>query len=182
VRARRSGFSSGNYVMQIADDDSRGITLKLYGLPKKTGPRDTALASGYGVADAAFDAFDRRARTSTRYPTLGPADLFRRLGAPLDITLQQYREQRPTRASEVSPVPEPRTPSEDGDCLIVDGRRASFQPLHTFASVDVQMVEVFRKNVFVDDYIVSQMDGLRECRGSMDRHPPYFVIWTRRLR
>lgn len=45
VRARRRGLVSGNYVMQIADDDSRGITIKLYGLPKKTGAGDTAVAA-----------------------------------------------------------------------------------------------------------------------------------------
>jgi hypothetical protein len=170
VRARRPGLTSGNYVMQIADDDNRGITLKLYGLPRKTGARDTAVASGFGVADMAFEAFDRRARTSFRYPTLGPADLFRRQGMPLDLVLQQYRDERVTPSS------------EEGDCLIVDGRRASYQPLRTFTTLEMQMVEIFRKNAFVDEYIVSQMDGVRECRGTMDRHPPYFVLWTRRLR
>ncbi|HEY4303938.1 MAG TPA: carboxypeptidase regulatory-like domain-containing protein [Gemmatimonadaceae bacterium] len=172
VRARRAGVASGNYVMQLADDDNRGITLKLYGLPKRVGARDSANASGYGVADVPFDAFDRRARTNARYPILGPADLFRRQGASLDITLQQYRENVPTARDQMN----------EGDCLIVDGRRATSQPLRTFTSLDVQMVEIFRKNAFVDDYVVTQMDGIRECRGTMDHHPPYFVLWTRRLR
>ena len=176
VRARRSGYTSGNYVMQIADDDARGITLKLYGVPQKTGARDTAVASGYGLADLAFDAFDRRARTSLRYPMLGPADLFRRQGMPLDLALQQYREDLSPRSTPSASM------SEEGDCVIVDGRRPSFQPLRTFSTLELQMVEVFRKNAFADAYVVSQMDGLRECRGTMDHHPPYFVLWTRRLR
>ena len=182
VRARRTGLASGNYVMQIAEDDSRGITLKLYGLPKKVGARDTAMASGYGVADVAFTAFDRRARTSSRYPTLGPADLFRRQGAPLDVTLQQYREDLSGRPTPMASIADAKRASDEGDCLIVDGRRASYQPLRTFTSLEVQLVEVFRRNAFADDYIVSQMDGVPECSGTMDRHPPYFVLWTRRLR
>jgi hypothetical protein len=44
------------------------------------------------------------------------------------------------------------------------------------------MVEVFRRNAPVDAYIVAQMEGHRECRGGIDRHPPYYVLWTRRLR
>lgn len=182
VRARRPGLSAGSYVLQIADDDNRGITLKLYGLPKKTGARDTATASGYGIADIAFDAFDRRARTSSRYPTLGPADLFLRQGAPLDVTLQQYRDQPSARTSQIASMADAKRATEEGDCLIVDGRRASYRPLRTFTSLEVQMVEVFRKNAFADDYVVSQMDGVPECRGTMDRHPAYFVLWTRHLR
>ena len=183
VRARRRGLASGNYVMQIADDDSRGITIKLYGLPKKTGAGDTAVASGYGIPDVGFDAFDRRARSSSRYPTLGPADLFRQNHAPLEIVLQQYRDDGAFRSTtHLSSIDDVKRSTDDGDCLIVDGRRAAFQPLRSYTSLEVVMIEVFRRNAFVDDYIVSQMDGVRECRGSMDRHPPYFVLWTRRLR
>lgn len=183
VRARRKGFTSGNYIMQIADDDSRGITLKLYGLPKRTGVSDTAVASGYGIADVGFDAFDRRARTSSRYPTLGPADLFRQNRAPLEVVLQQYRDDGTSRMTrQLSSIDDVKRATEDGDCLLVDGRRAFFQPLHSFTSLEVVMIEVFRRNAFVDDYFVGQMDGVRECRGSMDRHPPYFALWTRRLR
>ena len=170
VRARLRGLASGNYVMQIADDDNRGITLRLYGLP--AGRRDTTAESGYGVADLGFEAFDRRTRNGVAYPLFGPADLFRQNRAPLDFVLQQYRDARAPRSLE----------AEEDACLIVDGRRAVYQPLRTFTSLETMMVEVFRRNAFVDDYIVAQMDGLRECRGSMDRHPPYFVIWTRRLR
>jgi hypothetical protein len=176
VRARRMGLSSGTYVTQLADDDNRGITLKLYELPKKTGERDVPVASGYGIADLAFDAFDRRARTASRDPILGPADLFRRQGESLDLTLQQYRDPAATTRPSFNDAP------NEGDCLIVDGRRATYQPLRTFVTHDVQMVEIFRKNAFVDAYIVSQMEGVRECRGTMDHHPPYFVLWTRRLR
>lgn len=190
VRARRAGLSPGSYVMQIADDDSRGISIKLYGLPKKTAKGDTAIASGYGFADLAFDAFDHRARTSSRYPMLGPADLFRQNRASLEMVLQQYRDESAARMARSPALDEPRRYARsdglrdmpDGDCLIVDGRQASFQPLHTFTSVEVQMVEVFRRNAFVDDYVVAQMEGLRDCRGTMDRHPAYFVLWTRRLR
>ena len=103
VRARRQGLTSGNYVMQVAADDDRGITVKLFGLPKKTGARDSASASGYGVSDAGFDAFDRRERSGSGNPTLGPGDLFRANGAALDFVLQQYRdaESLPRRRSSI---------------------------------------------------------------------------------
>jgi hypothetical protein len=57
-----------------------------------------------------------------------------------------------------------------------------YQPLRTYSSQDVQLVEVFRANASVDGYVVSQMEGLKECRGNLDRHPSYFVLWTRSLR
>jgi hypothetical protein len=44
------------------------------------------------------------------------------------------------------------------------------------------MVEVFRRNAPVDPYVAAQMEAHRECRGDLDRHPPYFIVWTRRLR
>jgi hypothetical protein len=168
VRARRRGLLSNNYVMQIADDDSRGITLKLYGLPKKTSSRDTATASGYGITDIGFDAFDRRERVSSGRSVLGPGDLFRANRAPLDFLLQQYR----TAARS----------TDENDCLLIDGRRAVYQPLRSFTSLDVQLVEIFRTNAFVDEFVVSQMDAVRDCRGDMNRHPSYFVLWTRSMR
>jgi Carboxypeptidase regulatory-like domain len=182
VRARRQGLMSGNYVMQVADDDDRGITLKLYGLPKKTGVRDTAAASGYGVSDAGFDAYDRRERSGSGNPTLGPGDLFRANGAGLDFVLQQYRDAAslPRRRSAIADVGPGST--DEGDCLLIDGRRAVYQPLRSFSSREVQMVEVIRPNGFADPFVISEMESLRECRGSMDHHPSYFVLWTRSLR
>ena len=182
VRARRIGLAPGTYVIQIADDDNRGITLKLFGLPKTTGARDTASASGYGAPDFSFDAFDRRARANPGNPVLGPGALFQAARAPLDFVLQQYRE-RSSRHRRSSPNFAERDDGvNDGDCLLIDGRRAIFQPLRTYASIDVQLVEVFRATAFVDGFILSDMTGLRECQGTADRHPPYFVLWTRALR
>ena len=182
VRARRQGLTSGNYVMQVADDDDRGITLKLFGLPKKTGARDSAAASGYGVSDAGFDAFDRRERSGSGNPTLGPGDLFRANGAALDFVLQRYRDAEllPRRRSSI--VAAGAGSTDDGDCLLIDGRRAAYQPLRSFSSREVQLVEVIRPNAFVDAFVISEMDGLRECRGSMDHHPTYFALWTRSMR
>lgn len=178
VRARRRGLTSANYVMQIADDDSRGITLKLYGLSRKTNPRDTATASGYGGGDAAFDAFDRRERTGSRHPILGPADLFRANRASLDFVLQPYGEVASSRDGRMSRA----GPDGGGDCLLIDGRRPVYRPLRSFTSVEIQLVEAFRANAPVDDFIVSQMETITECRGSAERHPSYFVLWTRALR
>ncbi|MEP6619385.1 MAG: carboxypeptidase regulatory-like domain-containing protein [bacterium] len=181
VRARRQGLAGGNYVMQIGDDDHRGITLKLFGLPPKTRSGDE-VASGYGVADAGFDAFDRRLRGSTSAVVLGPADLFRAGPTSLDFLVRQYRDlasaqRRRSLTQEVG-----AGSSEEGDCLLIDGRRVAYQPVRTFTTTGVQLVEVYRSNAWVDGYVVSQMEGFRECRGSMDRHPTYFVVWTRGLR
>ena len=65
--------------------------------------------------------------------------------------------------------------------LVLSRPSIALTMLRTLSSRDVQMIEIFRKNAFADDFIVSQMDGVPECRGTMDRHPPYFVLWTRRL-
>lgn len=181
VRVRRMGHASGNSVMQIVDDDDRGITIKLFGLPSRTRARDSSSASGYGFPDAGYDAFDRRERNGPGFPVLGPGDLFRHERASLDVVLQQYRQ--PLLASRRSSLVETGAGSTDeGDCLLLDGRRAVYRPLRTYSAVDVQLVEVFRANMFVDDYVVSQMTLLNECRGTMDRHPSYFVLWTRALR
>jgi hypothetical protein len=182
VRARRHGLRSTNYVMQLVDDDHRGVSLKLYDLPMNTAPRDTERASGYGIADAAFDAFDRRERADAGHPVVGPGDLFRANRAPLDFVLQQYRAAESTSWRPSAMGGEGRGSTDDGDCLLIDGRRAVYQPLRSFTSLDVQLIEVFRSNAFVDQFTVSQMDGLSECRASMDRHPSYFVLWTRSLR
>ncbi|HEY9229773.1 MAG TPA: carboxypeptidase regulatory-like domain-containing protein [Gemmatimonadaceae bacterium] len=165
IRARRLGLAPNAYVIQIVDDDNRSVSLKLRGLSK--GARDTASASGYGVSDIAFDAFDRRARV-TPGVLLGPGALFQANRASLEFVLHQYR----ARSGE----------SDDGDCLLIDGRRGVFQPLRTFTSLDVQLVEVFRSTAFVDDAVMSAMAGIRECQGTVNRHPPYFVLWTRALR
>jgi hypothetical protein len=180
VRARRLGRSSGNYVIQIADDDNGGITLRLYGLP--AGRRDTTAESGYGAADLGFEAFDRRTRNGVTYPLLGPADLFRQNRAPLDLVLQRYRDDPNGRSVGPAMRADDSGSREDGDCLLVDNRSALYQPLRAFTSLETMMVEVFRRNAPVDAFIVTQMEGHRECRGGMDRHPPYYVLWTRRLR
>jgi hypothetical protein len=182
VRARRRGLRAGTYVMQIADEDSRGITLKLFGLPKKTTVRDVESASGYGLADAGFEAFDRRARGSSGAILFGPGDLFRASRASLDFVLQSYRDTQASRTRNTSAMRQSIGSTEDGDCILLDGRRAVYQPLHTFTSLDVQLVEPFRANAFVDDFLISQMDALKECRGDMNHHPSYFVLWTRSLR
>jgi hypothetical protein len=182
VRARRHGSLSATYVMQIADDDSRAITLKTYSLPKRTNPRDSASASGYGIPDAGFEAFDQRERAGSGHPVLGPGDLFRANRAPLDFVLQQYRDAGLPSARRSPMGGAVAGPTEEGDCVLIDGRRPAYQPLRSFSSVDVQLIEVFRTNAFVDAFVVSQMEALRECRGGMDHHPPYFVLWTRALR
>lgn len=182
IRIRRRGLMSSSLVMQLIDDDSRGITIKLFGLPKNTNLRDIAAASGYGVGDVAFDAFDRRERGSPGRPVLGPVDLFRADHAPLDFLLQQYRDAALMRRSRSPMGNEGMGSTAEGDCLLIDGRRAAYQPLRSFSSVDVQLVEVFRANAFVDQFVISQMELFTECRGSMDHHPSYFVLWTRSLR
>jgi hypothetical protein len=178
VRVRREGLRPASAVMQILDDDNRGITLKLFGLPPRAG--GVASASGFGVSDAGFDAFDRRARSSMAQPLLGPGDLFRANRVPLDILLQPYRDSPFARRG--GSVPQGTGSTDDGDCLSIDGRRAVYQPLRTFTSLDVQLVEVFRANSLADSYLVSQMEVLRECRGDMNHHPSWFVLWTRGLR
>lgn len=180
VRARRRGLLSGTYVMQIGEDDNRGITLKQFDLPLAT--HDTSSASGYGAPDAGFDAFDRRQRAGAARPTLGPGDLFRADRAHLDILLQQYRDSEWAHRRPSLTSGEGKGSTDEGDCLVIDGRRAAYQPLRTFSSVDVQLVEVFRANASVDDYVVSRMEMFKECRGTMERHPSYFVLWTRSLR
>jgi hypothetical protein len=182
VRARRPGLASTNYVMQVVDDDNRGITLTLYGLAAKTGPRDTMVASGYGVADLAFDAFDRRERGTGTNPMFGPGDLFRADRAPLDLMLQRFIEPGSARGRRSPAVVDAVGSARDGECLLIDGRRAAYQPLRSFTSVDVQLIEVIRPNEFVGEFVLSQMEALTECRGSMDHHPSYFVLWTRSLR
>jgi hypothetical protein len=180
VRARRAGLAPSTYVIQIADDDNRGVSLKMFGLAKRTTARDVQSASGYGIPDQGFDAFDRRARGGRGYPIFGPGDLFRADRASLDFMLQQYRDLAgQTRRK----APNQGVGStEDGDCLLIDGRRAVYQPLRTFTSVQAQLVEVSRANAFVDDFTTSQMESIRECRGTMDRHPTYYAVWTRALR
>lgn len=180
VRTRKRGLMSSSLVMQLVDDDSRGITIKLFGLPKNTKPRDIATASGYGITDAAFEAFDRRERGGSGRATFGPADLFRANHAPLDFLLQQYRDVSPINRGLMENDGIGSTPS--GDCLLINGRRAAYQPLRSFTSVDVQLVEVFRPHDFVDQFLISEMEMLPECRGSVDHHPSYFVLWTRSLR
>lgn len=182
VRARRHGLQSANYVMQILDDDAREITLKQFGLPKKLNPRDAETASGYGVADIGFDAFDRRSRNGSGPPVLGPGDLFRANRAPLNLVLQEYLSAEAMRLRRTSVAREGSGSSEGGDCLLLDGKRAVYQPLRTFTSVEVQLVEAIRAHSTVDPFVVSQMEGLTECRGSIERHPTYFVLWTRSMR
>ena len=173
VRTRARGLRAANAVMQIVDDDNRGITMKMFGLTGRAA-RDTSTASGYGVADAGYDAFDRRERSTESNIVLGPADLVRNGRTPLDILLQQYRD------------PSSRTVGlgamERNDCLLVDGRRSLYQPLGSLRSTDVQLVEAFRRNAIVDPYLVMQMNAVDECRGDEARHPAYFVLWTRAMK
>jgi hypothetical protein len=114
---------------------------------------------------------------------LGPADLVRANRASLDQLLQQYRVPPTTRMARSFGRPIGHdAPVDDSDCLLIDGKRPVYQPLRGYTGVDVQLIEVYRPTAFVDEYIVSQMDAIAECRGSMDRHPTYFVLWTRSVR
>ncbi|MEO7997109.1 MAG: carboxypeptidase-like regulatory domain-containing protein, partial [Gemmatimonadaceae bacterium] len=181
VRARREGLAAGNAAMQIADDDNRGITMKMYGLPLKTRAKDVPLASGFGIADLGYAAFDRRVRSRLTSALFGPADMFRADRASLDFMFRQYRETGGTRRRSAT-TNEGVGSTEDGDCLLIDGRRAMYRPLSTYSSVSVLLAEVFRANASVDDFTVSEMQSLRECRGTMDHHPTYYVLWTRAMR
>jgi hypothetical protein len=181
VRARRQGFTSANYIMQIADDDARGITLTLYGLLRKTNSRDSAMASGYGVPDVGFAAFDRRARGASAITILGPADLFRANGGTLEFVLRPYVQLASPPARRASALVDETGATTDGDCVLIDGRHARHQPLRSFATRDMQLVEVIPTNAWADEFLISEMQGLSQCRGSMDRHPSYFVLWTRSL-
>ncbi|MGV3709764.1 MAG: carboxypeptidase regulatory-like domain-containing protein [Gemmatimonas sp.] len=182
VRSRKEGLAAGNAVMQIADDDDRSISIKMWGLPRGTKPRDVAVASGYKVADLGFDAFDRRARSRSQTLMMGPGDLFRENGAPLDFVLRQYRETNALTSRRVSGAEGDRNRLAESDCVLIDGRRASNRPLSSFTSISVVLLEVFRTNSFVDDYVLSEMQAIRECQGTMMRHPSYFVLWTRTMR
>jgi len=173
VRARARGLRSANAVMQIVADDNRGITMKMYGVAGRAA-RDTSAASGYGVADVGYDAFDRRERSSESNIVLGPADLVRNGRTPLDLLLQRYLDMS-AHAAGIGSI-------DTNDCLLVNGQRALYQPLGSFRSVDVQLVEAFRKNAIVDPYLVMQMNDVADCRGDEARHPPYFVLWTRAMR
>jgi hypothetical protein len=91
VRVRHHGFQPMNAFMQILDDDHRGISIKIYDLSDRMRGRSAEAASGYGVADVGFEAFDRRYRSSAGSIVLGPADLVRADRMPLDLLVQQYR-------------------------------------------------------------------------------------------
>jgi hypothetical protein len=69
-----------------------------------------------------------------------------------------------------------------GVCLLSAGRRANYQPLWPYPSQEVLLVEVLRTTALVDEFIESAMNGVRECRGTTDHHPTYFMLWTRALR
>jgi hypothetical protein len=182
VRARRQGLSSVNYVMQIADDDARRITLKMHPSPRRTSSRDSTRDSGFGIQDMGYDAFDRRERGSSAITVLGPADLFRENGASLDFVLQPYLLGGLAPPRSTSSVSAGTGSSTDGDCLLIDGRRAAYQPIRTFTAREVQLIEVIRANAWPDDFIAAQMEGLGQCRGTRDRHPIYIVLWTRSMR
>lgn len=181
VRARREGLLAGNAVTQIADDDNRNITVKLYGLPLKTKTKDIPSASGYGVSDMPFAAFDRRVRSRMSTVLLGPADMFRADRAPMDFVVRQYRDLAGLRRRSGTANTGVGS-TDEGDCLLIDGRRATYRPLSTYSSTSVLIAEVFRTGSQVDDFIVSEMQSIKECRGDMNRHPSYFVLWTRALR
>jgi hypothetical protein len=181
VRARRRDLQSASYPVQIADDDNRdGITLKMHAF--LTGERDPESAAGYGAADVAFDEFDHRERANPAERVIGPADLFRADRAPMDFVLQQYRDRPAAHSSKPLAMNDGSRSVEDGDCLLVDGRRAIYQPLSSYSSSDVQLVEVFHAGSFADQTVVSHMDGISQCQGTMDHHPTYFVLWTRWMR
>jgi Carboxypeptidase regulatory-like domain len=182
VRVRRVGLAPITHVIQIVDDDHRGITLTLRALPSTTRARDIAAASGYGVSDLAFEAFDRRARAGGANPVLGPGALFRANRVPLDFLLEPYRDRSAPRRRPLPTIADRDDSVDDGDCLLIDGRRAIYQPLWTFTSQEVQLVEVLRSTTLVDEFIESAMNGVRECRGTTDHHPTYFMLWTRALR
>jgi hypothetical protein len=182
VRSRKEGLAAGNAVMQIADDDDRNISIKMWGLPRGTKPKDVPVASGYKVADLGFDSFDRRARARSQTLMMGPGDLFRENGATLDFVLREYRENNALTRRSSAGSEAGRGSTVESDCILIDGRRVTNRPLSSFTSVSVVLLEVFRTNSFVDDYVLSEMQALRECQGTMMRHPSYFVLWTRSLR
>lgn len=179
LRVRRHGLRSANAVMQIVDDDDRGISIKQFNLPVKTSERDRAAASGYGVADSGFDEFDYRGRTRLPSAVFGPADLFQANGKSLDLVLEQFRD---VPSADTRRVRSLAAATDEGDCLLIDGRRPIRRPLNSFLASDLQLIEVYRRNALVDSYLASQMSGLAHCGGTVDRHPVYFVLWTRALR
>lgn len=181
VRARKEGLAAGNAVVQIIDDDDRSIQVRQWGLPQKTKPKDIRTASGFGIPDLGYEAFDRRVRTRNSTTILSTAVLFKANGASLDLVLRSYRSIGGTRRKSAL-VAEGVGSTAEGDCLLIDGRTAMYRPLGMYTSINAVLVEVFRANSNVDDFVVNEMQSLRECRGSRDHHPDYFVIWTRAMR
>jgi hypothetical protein len=165
VRARHAGLAGRTVIVQLADSDGRGLTVSMSPLPARPNTRPSAMASGYGAADESFDEFDRRIRTNPGEPLIGPADLFRADGASLDFLVQRYRAGASI--------------DDDDACVLIDGRRAFYEPLHTFITTGVQLVEVVLPHDVDDGFVKLRMASLRECAEHDGRHPVYFVVWTR---
>lgn len=168
LRIRHVGFAPSTLAIQLADDDHRGTSVRLSSIRRLRTANDSARASGYGAPNLPFDEYDRRRRMNPTEVTVGPADLFRSEGSALASRLQRYRSSLSVES--------------ESDCILLDGRHALYEPLDSYAAVDVRLIEVLRPTDMDDGFVTSAMESIPECRSHAARHPTYFVLWTRSVR
>src|ERR1041385_2274037 len=63
---------------------------------------------------------------------------------------------------------------DENACILVNGRRALFQPLHSFGANAVSLVEVIREHDVDAGFTASAMQSIPAYRGQQGKHPLYF--------
>jgi hypothetical protein len=194
VRIRKLGYQPATLKLNLVAGDDREVIVRMKRLPAQMSPVIVTERSGYDPRDQlVYDDLERRMRLkSMRNPVLGPEDLRRFYGLDLQIAMKGLLLERPLARlapSPSRPAPEPKSRMErrleeldTPVCILLNGKRPLYQPLRTFTTDDIDLLEIYPGGTEVTGTVGARM-GRRECLAlSIIDHPTYYVLWLKGAR
>jgi hypothetical protein len=190
VRVRKLGYRPAMATVQLGADDDHELVLYMHPLAATLDPVVVAERSGYGRDQSVYDDLERRKRwQSFQTRLLGPDDLRSYDGRTLDealIKMGLYRS--PSEAPSGRPMsingPLARGStmdlSHDDACILIDGKDPVYQPLTTFSTDELEMLEVYPPETELSG-TVGWRFYQKQCKQiGLIKHPLYFVVWLKK--
>lgn len=191
IRVRKLGYTPAMQSVQLVQGDDREIVFVLRSLAKKLDAFQVTERSGYGRDQSVYEELEQRKRwINFQNRLIGPEDLKTYYGRHLDealIKLGLYQSKTIVGAKAARPMnPGTTNPYKtagmgdvlhDNVCLLLNGKEGVWQPLATYSTDDLEMLEVYPPGTELTGS-VSWRFHMGQCKAiSFVDHPLYLVLW-----
>ena len=191
LRVRKIGYAPSVLTVELLGGEQREVIIRMRRLPANLSDVVITARSGFGTNEEEWEALDRRLRWhGSRNFVLGPEDLRRYAGAGLDVVAKSigvefaeirvaHRKGGPTSIMGATrgKVGDLSAFGVAGDaCILLNGRTMLHLPLTSFATRNIELLEVYPSRTEVSGSVADRMHG--PCQQTSDgHHPTWYVIW-----